>query len=545
MGWKRAGLAGTVLAVASLLALTACPARPAPRPGPTASILQRGERGGTLRVLLSEDVDAIDPQRAGSPASFGLARAMHRGLMAFDPSGASVPVPDLADGSPSVSAGGLRYEFHLRDDVAFGPPASRPLTASDVKAGLERIFRAHSPLAGYFRVIAGADALAAGRAASLSGVSAPDDRTVVITLARPANDLLWMLALPAASAVPPGLPAVVRPGQISGAGPYRLAPDDGYQPERGIHLIRNDAWKESSDQVRFAYVDEIRFQIGLSPAEIVERIADGRADLAGDELPPRTTPPRLPGDRLQRGPNGCLRYLFMNTRVSPFNSVRVRKAVAAAIDRPAVASTYRGGAAEPAGSILERDRWVPNVDPGRARSLLDEAGFPDGFSTRLVVGDEPIDGLQARAVQRALSRAGVRVSITQVPIASLYEDHYEIAAARTPMGIATWCRDWPGPRSAVQPLVDGRNIPARGSTNYSGVDDPELDRLMDDAGSEPDAAKGAAAWTAADDRAGSLAAVVPLAYLRSVSPLGPRVRGFVPHPYFVRCDFTSVWLSGS
>ena len=535
------------------MALTACPARggpPARTPGDATGI---GVRGGTLRVLLSADVDAIDPQRAAAPASFGLARAMHRGLMAFPASpgtDGSRPVPDLAEGPPEISPDGLRYTFRLRAGIAFGAPASRPMRAADVKAGLERIFTAHSPRAGYFRVIQGADALAAGRASELSGVTAPDDRTVSITLARPANDLMWLLALPAASAVPPGLAPTTRPGDIPPSGPYRLAAG-GYVPERSIHLVRNEAWNAMADPVRPAWVDAIEYEIGVAPADIERRIAAGTADLAGDAIPADTATTDLPSDRIVREPQACLRYLFMNTRVAPFGSVQVRSALASALDRDAVAATY-GPAGAPAATILPpvdlgRDptRAVPAADPTAARKALAADGLASGFATRLVVGDTRLDRDQAEAVRSALSRAGVRATVSIVPIASLYEDYYETPGAAVPMGIATWCADWPGlgGRGTLAPLVDGRTIGPAGNTNYSGVNDPALNRAMDAASAEPDPARSSAAWLAADRSALAWAAVVPLAYSAEISLLGPKVRGFVPHPFFVRGDLTEVWIS--
>ncbi|MFY9588830.1 MAG: hypothetical protein WAT66_15400, partial [Actinomycetota bacterium] len=129
-----------------LIVLVACPGKEAPRPPlgtGTGTGRVEGVRGGVLRVLLSQDVDALDPQRAGAPSSFGLMRAMHRGLMAFPPAGTgnpATPEPDLAEAPPEVSADGLRYMFRLRAGAAFGPPASRPVEARDVKAGIERIF---------------------------------------------------------------------------------------------------------------------------------------------------------------------------------------------------------------------------------------------------------------------------------------------------------------------------------------------------------------------------------------------------------------------
>jgi peptide/nickel transport system substrate-binding protein len=535
-----------------LVLLTACPgpaATPSKTPTPSSPVV--GVHGGTLKVSLADDVDAIDPQRAGAPASFGLARAMHRGLMAFPAAAGaegSRPVPDLADGPPVVSPDGTRYTFTLRSGARFGAPASRPLAAADVKAGLERIFTAHSPFAGYFRVIAGAEAFIAKRTADLRGVAATDAHTVTITLARPVNDLLWLLALPAASAVPPGLPPFAKPTEISASGPYRLA-GDGYVPERSIHLVRNEAWSELTDPVRHAYVDQIRFDIGRSPAEIARSIAAGTSDLAGDAIPPGTPTAAIPADRVVREPHGCLRYLFMNTRLAPFGSSRVRAGVAAALDRAAVAATYGPSVADAATTILpptvfghDAAAAAQPADLNAARALLGGKGF----STRLVVGDTTLDLDQAAVIRTALRRAGIRVRVTSVAIASVYEDYYEVPAAAVPMGIATWCADWPGlgGRGALAPLVDARTLSTRGNTNYAGLRDPRIVRAID-AASQADPDRAEAAWLAADRRATSTAAVVPLAFPAEIALLGPRVRGFFPHPFFVRGDLTAVWIGTS
>src|SRR2546428_13523703 len=87
-----------MLAAILFVALTACPGRQTPIARPSGS-QGSGLRGGMLNIALTQAVDAIDPQRAGAPASFALARAMHRGLMAFPPAGA----PEGAE--PVVAAG--------------------------------------------------------------------------------------------------------------------------------------------------------------------------------------------------------------------------------------------------------------------------------------------------------------------------------------------------------------------------------------------------------------------------------------------------------
>lgn len=524
-----------------LLAVTliACPGDTSPPPGPGATAATPPRAGGTLKVLLAEDVDALDPQRAAQPPAWGLLRAMHRGLMAFPaeagPDGAR-PVPDLAEEAPAVSADGLRYTFRLREGAAFGPPASRPVVAADVKAGIERAVTAGSPVAGYLRVI--------------RSISTPDERTVVIALSRPVNDLLWLLALPATSAVTPGLPPVTSAEKISSSGPYRLAEEDGYRAERSIHLVRNDAWSEDSDPVRSAWVDEIRVEIGVASNEIRRRLLSGDADLSGDVAPGELAPDEVSAERLVRAPNGCLRYLFLNTRVPPFSSRAVRVAVSGVAPRQAVADSY-DGSATPAVGILPPtvdghlpDVVAPTPDPAAAKAALGAAGQPRGFATRLVAGNQSIDHAHAAAVRSALARIGVRVDVETVPIASLYEDRYEVAAARTPMGIATWCADWPGlgGRGALGPLVDGRAVVARSSTNYSGISDRRLNSLLDAAAAERNPAAQLQRWRAAEAEARRQAVVVPLAYLDEISVLGPDVRGFVPHPYFLRGDLTAVWL---
>ena len=508
--------------------------------------------GGTLRMLLAEDVDALDPHRATQPPAWGLLRTMHRGLMAFPaqpgPEG-SRPVPDLAEAEPSVTPDGLRYTFRLREGIAFAAPAARPVTASDVKAGLERAISAASPIAGYLRVIAGADVFAARGVTGIAGIAAPDERTVVITLVQPVNDLLWLLALPAASAVPPGLPPVTSPDKISASGPYRLD-EGGYAAERSIRLVRNLSWNRDSDPVRAAWVDRIEVEIGVDTKEIQRRLVAGEADLSGDVPPAGLAPGAVPAERLVRAPNGCLRYLFMNPAVAPFSSGRVRSAVAAAIDRSAIAAPYAGAAVATGGIIpqtvdgYDPARIGPTPAPSAARTALAAAGLPGGFATQLIVGNQSIDRAQAAAVGRSLAAAGVRVDVGTVPIASLYEDRYEVPAARVPMGIATWCADWPGRggRGALAPLVDGRTLAARGNTNYSGLNERRLHAMLDAAAIERNPAAIADRWRAAAAEAIRLATLVPLAFLSETSLLGRDVRGFVAHPYFIRGDPTAVWL---
>ncbi len=547
-------------ALALTFALVACPGDGGNR-GNRASPKPKPVRGGILSVALGEDVDFLDPHRAGQPSALALMRAMHRGLMAFPaeefPKGVD-PVPDLAEPQHLVSADARTYTFRIREGVAFGPPASRPVTANDVRAGIMRLLSLDSPYAPYFRVI--------------TSVIAPDEHTVVIALSRPVNDLLWILAHPAAAAIPADLELqrVLAPAAISASGPYRLSPTDGYRPERSIRLVRNPAWRQETDPVRGAYVDEIVVRIGGTPADIARSIDRQAADISLDTPPPMPpltataspspspspgataspSPPRDP--RLHTTPAGCLRYLWMNTTVTPFDDVRVRRAVAAAIDRAPILDAAGGaGAGIATASPLVRtlrgapgEITAPSPQPSAAAPVFRSLRLARGFSSTLVVGNRPVDVVQARAVVAALRAAGsFPIRITTMPIASVYVDAYEVPGRKTPMGIATWCADWPGMggRAHLTPLLHSRSITRASNQNYAMLRDTLLDRLLDAAVVAP-AGEAGAAWSTAADRVSSDAAWVPLLDLNEVSQVGSRVGGFVATPMFPRGDLTAIWL---
>jgi len=516
---------------------------------------EKAVRGGVLRVALADDVDFLDPQRAGLPPAVALMHVMFRGLMAFPPTTGSAfasPVPDLADGMPAVTPDGRTYTFHLREGVSFGPPASRTLHAADVVAGLTRLVATGSlsPFASYFHVIDGADAFASHHARTLSGVTAPDDRTVVIKLARPVNDLLWILALPAAAAVPADLTSQPRPAPaaISPSGPYMLAPD-GYVPETSIHLVRNPAWQPSTDPVRPAYVDEIRVTIEADGAAVRSALAAQSADLSLDTEPDLAALARdasLRGRALET-PSGCLRYLWMNTTVAPLTSVSLRRTIAATIDRGAVLRA-EGGSLAGVLSVWPIVRTVLGARPDAPSSIY---GTPSHatpppkptVTLRLVVGDRATDVAEARAVQGSLAAAGIAVRVETMPIASLYLDGYELPRLRIPMGIATWCADWPGlgGRGMLAALLDGRHIPATGNQDYSMLNDATLERLMDAAATAP-ATSAPAAWQAAAQRAVDLAPWAPLVDLNDWSLVSARIGSLAATPMFPRGDLAAVWI---
>ncbi|HJT37315.1 MAG TPA: ABC transporter substrate-binding protein [Actinomycetota bacterium] len=509
------------------VALTACPSStPARAPTPGVSPVH----GGTLRVTLTDDVDSLDPSRAARPSAWFFARAMYRGLLAFPdipaPDGTS-PVPDLAEAMPSVSPDGLTYRFHLRDGITFGAPASRSIRASDVRASIQRVISSGVGIAPFLSPI--------------TSVTTPDDRTVVISLSRVTPDLPWILAQPQAAVVPADTPApgVVSPTEISPSGPYRLA---SYVPEQSITLVRNPDWDHSSDPVRAAYVDAIDATIDVPAARAFADTVAGSADLVLDTGAPdlhvgTTTFP--PGARAVRSGNGCTRYLFMNTSVAPFNRGAVRLAVAAAVVRARFDGAAPGGT--PATRLLpptvtghDTTPVIPE-DLGYARRLLAGAKIRS-VSSEIVVASSPRDRAEVGILRGLLARAGVNVKPVYEPAAVLYPSFYERPAAGVPMGIATWCADWPG--------LAGRDVlgTIATATGYAHLSDPDVTRALA-AANDASPASATAAWAAADAAVVQTGALVPLIWTADDFALSQRVQGFTAAPMWPRGDPTQIWLS--
>ena len=513
-------LAGLIFA----LVLTACPAKPPARARPSATGTPL--KGGILHVALAEDVDSLDPNRATRPSSWFFVRAMYRGLLAFPdlpaPAGLD-PVPDLAASMPDVSADGLTYTFHLRSGVRFGGPVTRTIRSSDARASIQRVISTGAGIAPFLSTI--------------TSIATPDDTTLVINLSRVTPDLPWILAQPQAAIVPytTPRPGDVPPQEISPSGPYRLT---SYGPEHSIVLERNPAWDPSSDPIRTAYVDGIDASLNVPPATAFAGTVAGGTDLVLDTGPPdaRAGTTTFPvGARAVRSGNGCIRYLFMNTLVQPFTTVSVRLAVSAAVVRARFDAAAPGGT--PATRLLpptvvghDTTPVVPE-DLTRARALL-KGAKP---KATIVVAASPRDRAEVGILRGLLARAGITLTPTYVPAALLYPSYYEQPSARVPMGIATWCADWPG--------LAGRDVlgTIASSSWYTHMRSPALARAIASASSATPASA-QAAWASADAATIATGALVPLLWTADEFSLSQQLQGFVAAPMWPHGDPTAMWL---
>ncbi len=378
-------------------------------------------RGGTLRIVVPGDdgsaalrdmpPDFLDPDLdVSTPMSYELWRCClvrtllsHNGRSAAE--GGARLHPDLAAALPDVSPDGLTWTFHLKPGLHYGPPLQAvEITAGDFVRGLHRFL---APANGSwllfdYLVIQGAAEYNAGTAATISGIEAPDDHTLVFRLEEPAGDFGARLATGATGPLPPN-PA--RPDATTGiaagadtgygrflvsSGPYMLegsesldfsvpaaerTPVAGFAPGR-IVLVRNPSWDPGSDPLRPAYADRIEISVVDSVDAAVAALDAGMADYLWPSGTQSPTVPAATFDAFRsdptRGqafldPTGFVRYIMLNVAVPPVDDLHVRRAINWAIDKQALVDLSGGSAAQGvfghlAADILE-DGLLADYDP--------------------------------------------------------------------------------------------------------------------------------------------------------------------------------------
>src|SRR3954467_11427417 len=234
---------------------------------------KEAKKGGDLTVMYAADVDNIDPGITYYQYGFNVAYVTQRPLYSFKPDDATNPEPDLAEGPPQISDGGKTLTIKIKSGVKFSPPVNREVTSKDVKYGLERGFKknVNGPYVGaYMSDIEGVKAYQDGKAKEITGITTPDDQTVVFKLGRPrAAIVAGALALPASAPVPEEY--AKKFDEAAGqskygdnrvfTGPYMIQNDaaghlTGYKPSNEIKLVRNPNWDASTDY-KPAYADSI------------------------------------------------------------------------------------------------------------------------------------------------------------------------------------------------------------------------------------------------------------------------------------------------
>lgn len=340
----------------------------------------------------------LDPHRSPNWGPFWVMFPnVWNGLLAFDPNGKVVA--DLAS-DYTVSDDGKVYTFTIRDGAKYA--SGNEVKAGDFIASWKRALApgAVSPMAGFMSRVSGYKKYVEGTSEEI-GFAAPDDRTVVVTLAKSYSYFPSYMATFVWSVVDPAVLASAGdadfPLKDAGAGPWRFTEFD--QTSRLVMEPNTNYYGGNSESIAKI---EWPFVSGPQAAETALELY--KADQAVSADVPMSLLDAVQGDdtltdELQRiAPEGSVRCIQMDFKQAPFNDVRVRLAVAHAIDREAWANDIWKGAWTPATHVsppvLKETCGYeapdgPEFDPDKARNLLKAAGFENGEGLPEIICYQP------------------------------------------------------------------------------------------------------------------------------------------------------------
>jgi peptide/nickel transport system substrate-binding protein len=439
-------------------------------------------------MMVSTDLETLDPRHATDAVSLRATRLVHAGLVRCDPD-TLAPVPYAAKGWEWQDPRTLRVE--LRDDVTFRSGAK--LRPADVVATL-RAFASKEVGSRHARVV---EPIEGARAA------------------RPHATLLTDLELPilrADEAMSPPRPS----GDLDGLGPYavtRFARGDlELTPRSGSPLPR----PARTLRIRAVHDENAR----------ALRLHAGRADVALNVLSPTLLPAmeETPGLFVTSRPGANLTYLVMRVDRGRLAVPSVRRGLSLAIDRALIARTLLAGRAQPAATLIAPTHWAHSPaaplphDTDEARKLLGDAAL----HLSLVTSTDRLRGSIARVIAQSLADVGVEVEVTPLELgtmlARLAAGDFEMATLQLP--------EMTEP-NVLRIFLHGANIPPEGA-NRGRVRDAEVDRLLDLGDAVTDRDERRAVYAKLEARVREMGWLLPLWHEDQVAVTSARARGFRP-----------------
>ena len=406
-----------------------------------------------------------------------------------------------------------------------------------------------------------------GGAPDISGITAPDDTTLEIKLDNTTSiGVIGALTLPVSSPVPEEYakqfdaenPSTYGEHQVA-TGPYMIEnacvsgdkPTDscdgaltGYTPNKEIHLVRNPNWAGSAGEppagdYRPAYLDDITIQEGFADTvSASKKVLAGNAMVNGDF----TTPPSAikqaategePG-QLTLTPSGGNRYVSLNTQSPPFDDINVRKAVVANANRTDLRNT-RGGELtgpvathylppefpgfEQAGGLEGPDLDFmsnPDGDPQLAAEYMKKAGYSSGkcegsdCEITMVGDDSPPGSDTAAVVKSQLEELGFKVNFQKVTHDIMYTKFCSTPSnAPEVCPNVGWLKDFNDGQSMLDPTFNGQNVVPENNSNWPQLNDPKINKAIDDATLIDNLDERNQAWANVDEMVTAAAPAIP------------------------------------
>jgi oligopeptide transport system substrate-binding protein len=526
----RAHLAPIFAACA--LALTLLAACSPSDPARSSASGRDGEK--ILRFGNGTEPQDLDPHVVTGVPEHHIITALFEGLVTQAPDGGGV-APGVAE-RWETSEDGLTWTFHLRADARWSN--GEAVTAQDFLRSFRRILTPSLAAEYAYKLhhVVGAEEFNKGELADFAatGFSAPDERTLVLRLKHRVPYLLE--ALKHYSWFPVHLPTLerhghvdrkggawTRPGNLVGNGPFLL---ESWRPNQAIIVRRSPTYWDAAS-VR---LDAISFQ-AIDSTQTEERMFRSGQLHVTNSIPPDQIDAyrRERPEALRIDPYYGTYFYRVNTARPPLDDVRVRRALALAIDRRALIDAVLRAGQEPA---LHFTPPYAGFTPGdtlrapdlaEARRLLAEAGYPEGRGLRRIeiLYNTMESHKRIAEVIQQMWKTGLGVD------ASLRNEEWKVYLDSTDnlrydLARAGWIGDYPDPHGFLDLWVTG------GGNNDTGYANPDYDRLLASALAAPDETARMAIYRELDSIITRDVPVIPLYFYKRVYLLDPRVQNWAP-----------------
>jgi peptide/nickel transport system substrate-binding protein len=423
------------------------------------SIAPDADAAGRKDVLVvgmaTSDIISLDPAKAFEFSGVGIDAQIYDRLLDFPAGQFDKPELSLAK-SYNVSADGKTWTFKLREGVKFHN--GNPLTADDVVYSFQRVVTLKdqpSFILTQFGI-------------TPDSVKAVDRYTVQITLDDKYASGIFFACLAA------GVASVVDSNEVK----QHVQKTDKYPDgDMGLTwLARNSAgsgpfilrkW-EKGDRVildanpnHFMYPPKVKRVVIKEINEATSRrlqVEKGDIDIAWDMFPDQIKElKKNPDLRIESSPATTIYYVGMNVTMGPLKDNRVRTAIRHAINYNGLIENIMGGAARPTNSFIPegfagyQDLSIYRENLEKARQLMKEAGYSDGFAVSMDHGDQTPNPEIAQALQNSLARVGIKVTLNKLISAQLWPKY---RAQKHELILARWGPDYVDPHTNAQPFAD-------------------------------------------------------------------------------------------
>lgn len=423
--------------------------------GLTTTATAQGRKDVLVIGMATSDLISLDPAKAFEFAGVGVVTQVYDRLLDFPPGKYDVPGPSLAT-SWEVSDDGRTWTFHLRDDAKFH--SGNPVTAEDVAYSFKRVVTLKdqpSFILTQFGI-------------TPESLRAVDDHTFQVTLDKRYAGGIFLACLAA------GVASIVDSEVVqqhetktdkypdgdmgltwlstnsAGSGSFELR--EWAKNERVVLDANEDHWG-NRPKVKRVVIKEIN--------EATSRrlqVEKGDIDIAWELFPDQVKALENHQDlSIAKFPGTTIYYVGINVSKGPLADKRVRQAIRYAIDYDGIINNIMGGAAKaintfiPEGFAGYTDKIVYRQDMDKARSLLAEAGYADGFEVSMDTGDQTPNPELAEAMQASLAEIGIKVKINKLVSAQLWPKY---RAQQHDLIMARWGPDYNDPHTNAQPFAD-------------------------------------------------------------------------------------------